>query len=79
MAAMSALRQPLEPASAASTTPLAIRFTSFTGGAENFTAACLIAAHYILIRAISCSSVSTATSERTSAAVCVFCGALVLV
>ena len=51
---------------------LAIRFTSFA-------AACLIAAHCIFIRAISCSSASTATSERTSAAVCVFCGARTLV
>ena len=48
MFAMSALRQPLGPGSAASTTPLAIRFTSFAGGGENFTAACLIAAHCIL-------------------------------
>ena len=30
--------------SAASTTPLAMRFTSFAGGGENFTAACLIVA-----------------------------------
>ena len=75
-AAMSALRQPLRPGSAASR---AIRFTNFAGGGVNFAAACLTAAHCMLIRVISCSSVSTATSEGTSAAVCVFCGARTLV
>ena len=39
----------------------------------------LVAAHCILIRAISRSSVLTATSERTSAAVCMFGGARVFV
>ena len=56
-------RQPLGPGSAASTTPLAMRLTSFAGGGEHFVAVCFSAAHCILIRAISCSSVSTATSE----------------
>ena len=63
-----------DPVRNASTTPLAIRFTNFAGGGENFDAACLIAAHCIFIRTMSCSSVSTATSECTSAAVCMFCG-----
>ena len=58
---------------------LAMRFTSFAGGDENFIAACLIVAHCILIRAVSCSSVSTATSECTSPAVCMFGGARVFV
>ena len=71
---MSAFRQLVGPGSAA---PLTMRFTSFAGRGENFTAACLIAAHYILIRAISWSSVSTATYECTSATVCTFGGARV--
>ena len=75
-AARSALRQPLRPGSAASR---AIRFTKFAGGGVNFAAACLTAAHCMLIRVISCSSASTATREGTSAAVCVFCGARTLV
>ena len=58
-------------------TPLAMRFTSFAGGGESFIAACLIAAHCALIRAVSSPSVSTATSECISAAVCKFCGARV--
>ena len=36
IAAMSALRQPQSPGSAASTTPLAIRFTNFAGGGREF-------------------------------------------
>ena len=79
MAAMSALRHPLGPRSPASTTLLAIRFTSFAGGAENFAAACLIATHCVLIRTISCASVSAATSDCTAAAVCMICCARVLV
>ena len=70
IAAMSAFLHPLGPGSAVS-----IRFTNFAGGSVNFAAACLTAAHCILIRRISCSSESTATSERTSVAVCLFCGA----
>ena len=58
---------------------LAIRFTNFAGGGVNFAAACLTTTHCIFISAISCSSVSTATSECTSAAVCMFGGARVLV
>ena len=79
IAAMSALRQQLGPGSAASTTLLAIRFTNFASGGVNFAAACLTAAHCILIHAISCSIVSTATTECTSAAVRKFCGACALV
>ena len=79
IAAMSALRQPLGPGSAATTTPLATRFTNFAGGSANFAAACLIAAHCVLILTISCSSVSTEYSESNSAAVGMFCGAHVLV
>ena len=75
----SAFLQLLEPGSAASATLLAMSFTNFAGGSESFTAANVIAAHRILIRAISCSSVSTATSEWTSPAVCMFCGARVFV
>ena len=48
VAAMSALRQPRGPGSAASTTLLAIRFTNFAGGGVSFAAACLTAAHCIL-------------------------------
>ena len=48
---------------------LAIRFTSFAGGSENFTAACLTAAHCILIRAISCSSVSSVPQRRFACSV----------
>ena len=40
MAAMSAWRQPLGPGMAASTTPLAIRFTNFSGGSANFAVPC---------------------------------------
>ena len=36
IAAVSALRQPLGPGSAASTTPLTTRFTNFAGGGVNF-------------------------------------------
>ena len=51
-------------------------FTNFAGVVVNLAVACLTAARCIWIRAISCSSWSTATS---SAAVCVFCCARTLV
>ena len=65
--------QPLGPGSAASTTPLTIRFTSFAGGGENFAAACLIAAHCIFIRNLLFICVDS--NQRCS----VFCGARTLV
>ena len=56
--------------------PLAIRVTNFASGRRAFRSSLLDRCTVVcLIRAISCSSVSTATSECTSAAVCVFCGA----
>ena len=72
MIAISASRHPLGPVSFVSTITLSIRCISFACESENFAAACLIRAVCISIRTISCSSVSTATSECISAAICKF-------
>ena len=56
IAAMPALRQPLGPGSATSTTPLAIRFTNFAG---------LTAAHCSFIRACTSAAVCVFCGART--------------